>query len=254
MSIASEITRINTNITNSYTAISNKGGTLPATQNSNNLATAINSIPSGGGATLITKTITGNKTYNAQDDNADGYSSVNVELFFQDNGLPYFKNMIFSNDVTSTTVVFSSCTYLETVKYEAGVTNLSNSLFRNCINLKEVELPNTLTTIQSRAFQSCSSLSTINFPNSLTSIPSGNQPFQSCTSLENVTIENGFNCNYLNLSSSTNYSVETMVSWFNALADRTGDTAYTFTIGATNLNKLTAEQKAIATNKNWTLA
>lgn len=57
MSIASEITRINTNIANSYTAISNKGGTLPATQNSNNLATAISSIPSGGGDAVIEKDV-----------------------------------------------------------------------------------------------------------------------------------------------------------------------------------------------------
>ena len=48
MSIASEITRIKGNIVNAYTKISDKGGTLPATQNSANLATAIDSIPQGG--------------------------------------------------------------------------------------------------------------------------------------------------------------------------------------------------------------
>jgi len=41
---------------------------------------------------------------------------------------------------------------------------------------------------------------------------------------------------------------------FTALADRTGQTAYTLTLGATNLKKLSDEQKAIATDKNWTLA
>ena len=51
MSIASEISRINTNIASAYTAVSNKGGTLPQTQNSANLATAINSISGGGGST-----------------------------------------------------------------------------------------------------------------------------------------------------------------------------------------------------------
>ena len=35
---------------------------------------------SGGGGTLITKTITENGTYNANDDNADGYSSVTVNV------------------------------------------------------------------------------------------------------------------------------------------------------------------------------
>lgn len=49
MSIASEITRINGNIASAYTAASNKGATLPATQNSANLATCIASISGGGG-------------------------------------------------------------------------------------------------------------------------------------------------------------------------------------------------------------
>lgn len=47
MSIASEITRINTNISNAYTACNNKGATMPATQNSANLATCIDSISGG---------------------------------------------------------------------------------------------------------------------------------------------------------------------------------------------------------------
>lgn len=49
MTIASEITRIQTNIANAYTAASGKGATIPATENSDNLATCIASIPSGGG-------------------------------------------------------------------------------------------------------------------------------------------------------------------------------------------------------------
>lgn len=52
MSIASEITRINNNISAAYTAVSNKGGTLPLTQNSANLATAIGTISGGGSSGL----------------------------------------------------------------------------------------------------------------------------------------------------------------------------------------------------------
>lgn len=44
MTIASEITKLNTNLTNSYTAVSGKGGTLPQAQNFDNLATAVSSI------------------------------------------------------------------------------------------------------------------------------------------------------------------------------------------------------------------
>jgi hypothetical protein len=54
MTIASEIIRIQSNIAAAYTAASGKGATLPATENSDNLATCIGSI-SGGGSTGIYK-------------------------------------------------------------------------------------------------------------------------------------------------------------------------------------------------------
>ena len=49
MTIASAIATKQQQVADSYAAVSNKGGTLPATQNLTNLATAISSIPSGGG-------------------------------------------------------------------------------------------------------------------------------------------------------------------------------------------------------------
>ena len=51
MTIASAIATKQQQVADSYTAVLNKGGTLPATQNLTNLATAISSIPSGGGST-----------------------------------------------------------------------------------------------------------------------------------------------------------------------------------------------------------
>ena len=79
MSVQSAIDRIITAVGNAYSKVSEKGGTVPASQTVSNLATAIESIPSGGG-TLITKTITQNGTYNASADNADGYSQVTVDV------------------------------------------------------------------------------------------------------------------------------------------------------------------------------
>ena len=67
-------------------------------------------------------------------------------------------------------------------------------------------------------------------------------------------LEQGFNANDLDLSVSTLYTAETIVSWLEALADRTGQSTYTLTIGSTNIAKLTEAEIAIATNKNWTLA
>ena len=49
MSVASELETLQTNIGAAYTAIGNKGGTVPANKNTDNLATAINSISGGGG-------------------------------------------------------------------------------------------------------------------------------------------------------------------------------------------------------------
>lgn len=50
MTIASEITRIKTNIANAYSSASDKGATLPDVRNSDNLASCIDSISSGGGS------------------------------------------------------------------------------------------------------------------------------------------------------------------------------------------------------------
>ena len=49
MSVQSEIDRIITAVGNAYSKVSEKGGTLPASQTVANLATAIDSIPAGGG-------------------------------------------------------------------------------------------------------------------------------------------------------------------------------------------------------------
>lgn len=45
-----------------------------------NFPTAISQIPTGGSASLGTKTITANGTYDAEDDGYDGYSSVDVNV------------------------------------------------------------------------------------------------------------------------------------------------------------------------------
>lgn len=61
MTIASEITRINNNIANAYTSCNTKGATMPATQNSANLATCIDSIPAGGSGDGIPREVVNGK-------------------------------------------------------------------------------------------------------------------------------------------------------------------------------------------------
>ena len=66
-------------LTSVASAIRAKGGTSASLAFRDGFVGAIDAIPSGGGsATLITKSITANGTYNASSDSADGYSEVTV--------------------------------------------------------------------------------------------------------------------------------------------------------------------------------
>lgn len=69
-----------TELTSVANAIRTKGGTSASLSFPDGFVTAIGNISGGGSATLITKSITDNGTYYAEDDDADGYSSVTVSV------------------------------------------------------------------------------------------------------------------------------------------------------------------------------
>ena len=58
MSIASQLTALEGNISNAYDMVAQRGGTVPARKNMENLDDAIATIPSGGGSTPTTPTLT----------------------------------------------------------------------------------------------------------------------------------------------------------------------------------------------------
>lgn len=148
---------------------------------------------------------------------------------------------------------FHTCSNLKKVDLsKTKIVRLSSSTFRNCWNLKEIILPEKVNNLGTYTFYDCVKLKTIHIPGTVNGM--GANIFTGCNNLEFVTLGDGFNANNLYLSASTLYTRETILQWLNALADRTGQTAYKLTIGATNLAKLTEQDILIATNKNWTLA
>lgn len=143
---------------------------------------------------------------------------------------------------------------------EVDVNKTAVELFRDCTNLTKAVLRD-ITSIDKCVFDNCTSLKTVCLPstitsavnNSLTSTGIAYYVFNGCTALEDVQLGQDWNMS-IRLNVSNNITVESMVAMFNSLKDLTGDTAKTLTLGSTNLAKLTDEQRAIATNKNWNLA
>lgn len=148
-----------------------------------------------------------------------------------------------------------------------------NSAFRYCLSLKTVNFPNGIKRIPEYALgstgiesltipkgaetlgnyclDSCNKLRTLHIPASVSQI--GPDALNRCTALANVSLGDSFNVSGLDLHWCP-LTVDSVVQILGALAVNTSAGTKTLTLGAANLEKLTDEQIAIATSKNWTLA
>lgn len=225
-----------------------------------NMADEIANLPSGGDTlkTLLDATKSCYYLFS-------GYLGTSVE------GLISYND---TSNVTEMTMMFRDCDNLTTIPLlnTSNVTNMKD-MFASCDNLASVPQFNTSKVISmSGMFSFCKKLTTIpQFDTSkvtnmssmfescpkLTAVPqldvskatNLSYMFSGCSSLKSI-LMTGMKANF-DISASTRFEKSDLVTIINNLATVTE--TKTLTMGSRNLAKLTDEEKAIATNKGWTL-
>lgn len=175
--------------------------------------------------------------------------------------------------------MFANCKLLESVPtLDTRNAVDMTSLFSGCLNMAGVAILDTSNcTTLATAFSDCKNITEIYFNDTskcedftatflrcdkLHTIKKLNMKnggyssgtFQSSTALANIEFEEVKVVNDKLIFTYNPLTVESMMSLFNALIDNTGGTTYNIRLGTTNLKKLTAEQKQIALDKNFTLS
>ena len=179
MSIATELQDLNDNILDAYTAIGNKGGTVPAQKNTANLDTAIASIPAGPEAYIplavnaISNTLEKPSTSFTWSAPSSAYIIGYYALAFA-----FRQSGVTSVDLSNVTTInayglsnaFNGCTSLTSVDLSNLVTvngNALNSAFRGCTSLTTMSFDN-VSSIGPRGVQhalnGCTNLTSLSFP------------------------------------------------------------------------------------------
>ena len=167
-------------------------------------------------------------------------------LFANCSKLTNISSQLITPKVTNTGYMFYQCTVLTTAPQmnTSKVTDMSK-MFYSCNKLTTVPLYDTSkVTRMEEMFWHCSDLQTVPAFD-CTNVTNMNNIFASCRSLKSILMTNigvSFNISY-----STLFEREDLVTILNNLKAVT--TTKVLTMGATNLAKLTEEDKLIATNK-----
>lgn len=145
--------------------------------------------------------------------------------------LKSFDNNFDTTKITTTLLVFTNDSALEYVKgFNIQNSKKMNYIFSGCIKLTDVDILDASNVNDfNKAFTTCSSLTNISF------------------------VELSIKVS-ISFSDSPLLSNESIQSIINGLADLTGQTAQTIKFHSDVKNKLTEEQIASATSKNWNIA
>ena len=157
-----------------------------------------------------------------------------------------------TSSVTHMDGMFYYCSSLTSIPHfnTSSVTNMGQ-MFKNCLKLTNIPLLDTSKAVyMDETFASCKSL--VEIPKlDLSKTTTASATFIYNSSLTTLGGFTGLKVN-LSLSESPLLTHDSLLNVINEAADVTASPK-TLTLGATNLAKLTDEEKAIATSKGWTL-
>ena len=153
--------------------------------------------------------------------------------------------------LTDISYMFLSCEKLEKIK---GLDKFDTSLCTNFTNVFGSSNRMSVIDITSWDFSSAKTIGMIAYRNGITNIVGGKSIdvviSDNISTFTNAKKNISFYVSYLGY---TNLDRASLRSIINGIADLTGQTAQTITLGATLIAKLTEEDIAIATAKNWTI-
>ena len=165
-----------------------------------------------------------------------------------------------TENVTTMATMFSDCYSLEQLpdisSWDVAKVTTIVSMFSNCRSLKEIYLDGlvfTKLTTMATMFRYCYGLEYATLTNwqlpALTTAPA--QFLGDCWNLQEIEINLPIKLNH-SYANDRSLSHQSLLNILNGLPTVT--TTRTLNLTATNLQRLTADEKAIATSKGWTLA
>lgn len=249
-------------LTDIANAIRTKTGTTQPI-NAQNFSTEILNIQTGGGGNTLKNLLDATKSASRLFSNYQGTSVDNLIQYGDTENVNNMSSMfaecinlasipqLNTANVTTMFAAFQNCKTITTIPVlDTGKVNKMTSMFEYCNNITTIPLLNTSNVINMNyMFSGCNQL--ISVPAlDVSKVTSFYQCFAACINLKSILMTNiGDN---LDISASIKFEREDLLTILNNL--KTVTETKTLTMGSRNLAKLTDEDKAIATNKGWTLA
>lgn len=207
--------------------------------------------------TRIPSTICNNEEFIKFIENFDVSKMTTFEYMFDNSNLTQLNFSNWSvNKVTDLSHMFSLSKFkkIDLSNWNTFNVKTISYMFYNMLELTQIDLTNCDTSNVKSMFYTfylCKKLTEIKGILDVIKVTSFNGAFNSCEKLIEIRIKN-LNYTGLDLSSCVELSYDSLIYLISNLVADTS--VRTLKLGTTNLEKLTDEEKAIATEKNWTLA